>query len=238
MAVREVFELPRLWARIDALDGRIGGQTQLGLYAVTRTLLDENARRLLAGGGLPAAAIAAAATRHKAAIAALADGLEGVLPPAHKEGLRQATQQLADSRVPADLARDVARLQVLAHAPAIADIAAETGADALDAARIFLEIGQRLHIDDLAARGAAIASADRYDRLAIAKALDRLAQARSSFTRDAIRAGGSEAWIARQGERLARAERTVAETAGPGALSLARLAVAAATLGDVAAGRP
>jgi glutamate dehydrogenase len=119
----------------------------------------------------------------------------------------------------------------------MAEIAQERGADVLKAARIFLEIGERLHIDDLAARGAAIATADRYDRLAIAKALGQLQAAHAIFTRGAILAGGSDVWSAAQGERLGRVERILAEAAAPGSLSLSRLAVAAGTLTELATGR-
>jgi glutamate dehydrogenase len=236
MAVREVLDLPRLWQRIDALDGRIGGAAQLGLYEATRNLLADKTLWLIASGAAKVD-LAATVASHKAALATLQDGLESVLPPARKESLRLAAARLADSGVPGDLALDMARLEVLAQAPAIAEIAEETGAGVRETARISLEIGQRLKIDELAARGAAIATADRYDRLAIAKALGQLAAAQAVFTREAIRAGGSEAWYAAQGERLGRVERILAEVAGPGTLSLSRLAVAAATLGDLAVGR-
>ena len=236
MAVREVFDLPRLWQRIDALDGRIGGEVQLSLYAATGELLNGQTRWLLASGAA-SADLAPVIARHRAGLAALKDGLESVLPPARQESLRQAAGRLTDSGIPGDLALDLARLTVLEQVPAIAEIARETGADVQGAARIFLEIGQRLGIGDLAGRGAAIAAPDRYDRLAIAKALGQLAAAHAAFTREAIRTGGSEAWSAAQGERLARVERILGEAVGHGTLTLSRLAVAAATLGDLAARR-
>jgi glutamate dehydrogenase len=236
MAVREIFDLPRLWEHIDALDGRISGAAQLSLYETTRDLLEHNTRWLLSNSAATAD-LAAVTARHKAALAALQDGLESVLPPARKEGLRQAAERLAESGVPTNLARDIARLAVMRQAPAVAEIAQETGADVLKAGRVLLEIGERLHIDDLAGRGAAVATADRYDRLAITKVLGQLEAAHAAFTRDAILAGGSDAWSVAQGERLQRVERILVEAAGPGSLSLSRLAVAAGTLTDLAVGR-
>jgi glutamate dehydrogenase len=173
--------------------------------------------------------------RHRAGLAALTGGLESVLPPARQESLRQAAERLGDSGVPADLALDIARLAVLAQAPAIAEIAQETGADMRQAARIFLEIGARLRIDELAGRGAAIVTADRYDRLAIAKALAQLEAAHAAFTREAIRAGGSEMWLAGRGDRLTQAQRLFTDAAGEGAITVSRLSVAAGALRELAA---
>jgi glutamate dehydrogenase len=232
MAVREVFELPRMWQRIDALDGGIGGEVQLGLYEATRELLIGQARWFLSNCGT-AADLAAVVARHRAGLAALRDGLERVLPPERRESLRQAARRLADSGVPGDLALDVARLGVLAEAPAITEIAQDTGVAVAEAARIFLEIGAHLRIDELAGHGAAIAAADRYDRLAVTQALGQFAAAKAAFTRDAVRAGGSAAWLAGHGDRLIRAQRMLSDAAGDGSMTLSRLLVAAAALREV-----
>ena len=103
-----------------------------------------------------------------------------------------------------------------------------------DTARVFFEIGERLGIDDLAEKGAGIATADAYERQAVDRALSQLAEAQVSFTRAAHRAGGSEAWLAAQGDRLARVQRTLAEVGGE-TLTLARLMVAVGALNDLAA---
>jgi glutamate dehydrogenase len=237
MAVLEVFGMPRLWQRIDALDGRIGGEVQLRLYEATRDLVVDETRWFVSNGAATAD-LAAAIARHRTGLAAVAEELESALPPARKEDVRQATERLSNSGVPVDLALDIARLAVLAQAPAITEIAQQTRVAVAKAARIFLEIGTRLRIDDLAARGAAIAASDRYDRLAVSQALGQLATAHAAFTREAVRAGGSEAWLVAQGECLGRVERIVAEAAGPGTLTVSRLTVAAGTLSDLAAGRP
>jgi glutamate dehydrogenase len=234
MAVREVFDLPRLWQRIDGLDGRIGGAAQLGLYEATCDLLNDSTRWLLTSG-TATADLASATVRHRAALAALEDGLDTVLPAARQERLRQAAERLGHGGVPCDIARDIARLAVLRQAPAIAEIARETGVGVREAARVFLEIGARLRIDDLTGRAAAIATADRYDRLAVGQALGQLASAQAAFARDAVLAGGCEQWLAGRGDRLARTQRLLSETAGDGAaITVSRLCVAAGALRELA----
>ena len=74
-----------------------------------------------------------------------------------------------------------------------------------DAARTYLAIGEQLRLADLAAKAAAIATPDYYDRLAVAQALSQLDAAQAAFTRDAIRAGGGRrSRLARQARRQAR----------------------------------
>jgi glutamate dehydrogenase len=136
--------------------------------------------------------------------------------------------------VPADLADGIARLKLLAQAPAIIEIALAEGQAVPETARIFFEIGERLRIDDLAGKGATIATADPYDRQAVNRALGQMAAARVSFTRAAIRAGGARIWFADQDYRLVRLQRVLAEAAGEGPLTPSRLMVAAGALNDLA----
>jgi glutamate dehydrogenase len=234
MAAREVFDLPRLWQRIDELDGRVDGEAQLALYTATQELVNAETLWFLRDGA-PGRDLAGTIARHKAGVASLTEALETVLPAARRSALAQAAAGLGRRGVPQDLAADVARLGVLAQAPAVTEIARAAGQAVPAAARVYFDIGARLLIDELIRRGGSVATADPYERQAINRALEQLAAAQVSFTRTAIRAGGSAAWLAGQGERLERAMRTTAGAAGEGALTLSRLVVAAGALNDVAA---
>ena len=52
MAAREVFDLPQLWQRIDALDGRAQGEAQLRLYEVTQDLVNSQTQWFLRDGAV------------------------------------------------------------------------------------------------------------------------------------------------------------------------------------------
>jgi glutamate dehydrogenase len=233
VVVRAVFDLPALWQRIDALDGKVPGEAQLRLYQATRELVNAQTQWFLhARNGK--ADLAATIEMHKAGLAALAGSLEAVLPPRRKADMAQRTSQFAEGGVPADLAEDVARLGVLSEAPAITEIAAASGKPVSETGRVYLEIGEHLHIAELGAAGASIASADKYDRLAIAQALSQIASARASFARAAIKAGSVEAWRAAQGERLSRMQPALDEAAAQGALRLSQLLVVSGQLSELA----
>jgi glutamate dehydrogenase len=235
MAVREVFDLPRLWQRIDGLDGKVAGAAQLDLYEATREVTNRQTRWFLRRG-VAIGDLAATIARHRSGLAALTGALESAIPPRNKSRLEREAARLARSAVPPDLAEDIARLEVLARAPAITEIAYAAGKPVSETAHVFFEIGERLGIDDLARRGAAISTADHYDRLAIAKVLDQLGAAQAAFTHEAMRAGDWQAWSSGRGDRIAQARQTLEETAGESALTLSRLLVAAAALDGLAAG--
>jgi glutamate dehydrogenase len=233
MAVREVFDLPQLWQRIDALDGKLDGHVQLALYAATQDLLNGQTLWFLRDGAA-VRDLAGTVARHKAGLAALAETLESVLPPGRRDNLEREAARLRTDGVPADLAGDIARLNNLAQAPAIAEIAQAAGQAVPEAARVFFQIGERLGIDDLHGRGTAIAAADPYDRLAIAQALGQLAAAQAAFTHEALQCDGSGAWIAARGDRLLRVEQMLADAVRDGALTVSRLVVAVGALSDLA----
>jgi glutamate dehydrogenase len=239
MAVREVFDLPQLWQRIDALDGTVGGDAQLCLYEATHDLVNTQTLWFLRhdkGQDDRPTDLAGLIRPHKVGLAALTRALDNVLSPGRRSQLEQRAARLRADGVPVDLAGDIARLDALAHAPAVTGIARATGRPVPDTARIYFEIGERLRIDNLAARGAAIPTADQYDRLAIAHALAQLGAAHAAFTREAIRVGGTGPWLASLGDPIARVERTLAEAAGNGTLTVSRLTVAAGALDELAAG--
>jgi glutamate dehydrogenase len=236
LAAREVFELPALWQRIDALDGRVKGEAQLGLYQATRDLVNAQTLWFLRNGAA-LSDLAGTIARHRAGLAALRPAVGEVLPASRKARLEGEARRLGESGIPADLAADIAALDVLGLAPPITGIAEETRTSVPQAARAYLAIGEHLRIADLAAKAAAIPTPDYYDRLAVAQALAQLEEAQAAFARQALGADGAgvEAWLAGQGDRLGRVRSTLQEIAGDKTCTVSRLLVAAGQLNDLAA---
>ncbi len=239
LAVREVFDLPRLWRQIDALDGKVKGDVQLELYQATQDLVQQQTRWFLHDGRV-VSDLAGTISRHKAGVAELAASLDVALPPADKARLAEARKRYAGAGVPADVGTEVASLGVLGLAPAITEIAAETAATKLHAARAYLDIGERLRLAALTAKAGAIATSDYYDRLAISQALAQLAGARAALTREALRSGdmsGGSSWSAMQSARLGGVKATLEAIAQEEKLTVSRLLVAAGQLGSLAEAR-
>jgi glutamate dehydrogenase len=232
-----VFDLPTLWQRIDALDGKVQGEAQLRLYEATQQLVSGRTRWFLQHADtlkdLPGTIAA-----HKRGLQALAGALDTVLPPRRKARLDADRHRLAEGGIPHDLATDVARLDVLAQAPAITTIAQAMGKSVPDTARAFLEIGERLRIADLIAKAETIRTSDQYDGLAIVQAGGRLRAAQDAFTRAALAEGGVEAWSAAHRDRLERVQATLDDIGRDGQLTVSRLVVATGQLSELAAAAP
>jgi len=178
--------------------------------------------------------------RHRAGIRALQPALDDILSAPDKALYERDAHRLIDGGVPADLAAEVALIEVLKLAPAITVIAEETGVPAPAAAAAYLTIGENLRARQLSAKAAGIAAPDYYDRLAIAQALTQLADAQARLTRQALGAvpSGSraltETWLRQQGERFDRVKRTLEEVADERSLTIARLSVVAGQLAELA----
>jgi glutamate dehydrogenase len=238
MAARAVFGLAELWRRIDALDGKIAGATQLDLYLRVQHVLNRNVawflRHAIAGTNL-----SDMISRHAAGFQLLKAGLASVATRGAARRLEQLASNLAEPGVEQKLASDVAHLIVLADTPAVVDIARVAGRSIPEAAQAFLAIGDRFGIDDLLGRMAHVRVADDYDRLAIAGAEGTLADARHSMTLAVLGASGDggkgmEAWAARQPDRVQSAEQALAAIMAAPELTVSRLTVAATRLADIA----
>jgi len=240
LAAREVFDLARLWERIDALDGKVKGNVQVALYEATRELVNAQTLWFLRDGRA-IDDLAGTIVRHRAGLAALQPALMAVLPDRRRAQLEAQSRRLAAEGIPPDLAADVAALDILAIAPAMDLVAEQTRAPVPDAARTYLAIGERLRLGDLAEKARMIPTPDYYDRVAVAQALSQLDAVQAAFTRDAIATasgGDVDTWLAEQGARLGRVRTTLEELAGEGALTVSRLLVAAGQLNDLAAAAP
>jgi glutamate dehydrogenase len=235
LAVREVFELPALWRRLDALNGTVAGNTQIGLYQRTRELVSAATLFMLRQGG--EGELGATIARHQQTLATLKSVLANVLPGRLAKSLTEQASQLSALGVPADVAAEIAGLDALEHSLAIDAVAHATGSPVREAARVFLLLGDRLRIGELGSKASRIVTPDYYDRLAVAQALNQLGKSQADLARAAIEAGGAaaiEAWLEQQGPRLGRVMATLDAIADEGTLTLSRLLVAAGQLQDAA----
>jgi len=238
MAARGTLGLASLWARIDALDGKLSGEMQLGLYERVRHGLVAAATDFL-HENVAACPLAETIERCEAGCAALAAALDRIAPRDLAERLASESAALTAQGVPEDVARDVVRLSVLVETPAIVATAERGGASLEDTARAYLEIASYLRIDEIVARAQELAPADDYERLAIGGGVASVADAhrrltaaflRSSLTRAADVAG----WLEGRGSLADRARRDLMAIAAAREMSVARLAVASARLAGLA----
>ncbi|MDJ1159767.1 NAD-glutamate dehydrogenase [Chelatococcus sp. SYSU_G07232] len=237
---RDSFGLVDINAAIDALDGRIRGQSQLRLYAELQDLLLHQLVWFIREVDFTRHSLDEVVTRYGEGITAVEAVLDTVLTADAREGLRLREEALVGEGVPGELARKLAHLPALAEAPDIVLAAQVTGRSVADVAATHFAVEDAFRLGALAAAGRDIPVTDHYDRLALDRAVDGLSEAHRKLTAEIVASGGQGAeavgaWAARRGAEVARIRATVDGIAASG-LTLSKLTVAASLLGDLARG--
>jgi glutamate dehydrogenase len=238
VAVDESYRLSRLNDAIDALDNRIDGQLQLGLYASVQDLLHSRVVWYVRNVDF-SAGLEAVISRFGPSIREIADGLDNTLPQDMQTARSKRRQDLSDAGVPVELAGKLADLNVLASAPDIVTVAGRTNRAIGDTAATFFAAETNFRLDSIIAAARSVPANDYFDRLAIDRAVDQIAAAERRLVADMLSNGQSgqqaaEDWLAAHPKAI-RIRRSVEEiaTSGP---TLAKLTVAANLLGDLVKG--
>jgi glutamate dehydrogenase len=238
VAVDESYGLVRLNDAIDALDNKIDGQVQLGLYAAVQDLLLSRmvwyVRNVDFKVGLDAVI-----SRFGPRIREIVAGLDNALPQDLQAARSKRQQDLTGAGVPTDLARELADLDALVSAPDIVTVAERTTRAIGDAATTFFAAEINFHLSPIIAGARSVPANDHFERLAIDRAVDQIAAAERRLAADMLATGQSgqqatEIWLAAHPEAT-RIRRSVEEIAASG-LTLAKLTVAANLLGDLVKG--
>ncbi|MFM9942512.1 MAG: NAD-glutamate dehydrogenase [Hyphomicrobiaceae bacterium] len=237
MAARSVFDLAAIWKDIDALDGRMRGEAQLGLYARVRELAIRTTGYFLRDGAA-VTDLGGTIARHAAGLAELQSSIGDVLPEALARQRTDLAAALMRDGTPEALAERLAVLSALTETPRFVALADLSGRSVTEAARTSLGLGESLRISDLVRRARLMRATDDFDRLAIAGSMAALednlrllalSSLRSGFDRD-----GLSRWASRHKTAIDVAERDLVRIAAPGEISLARLTVAATRIAELA----
>jgi glutamate dehydrogenase len=237
-ATRDVYGLTDLNTAIDALDGTVAGEVQLGLYAEVMTLLRQESLWFLRNADVTRG-LAGLVERHAAGVATLRSLMSSALAPTLVEGVARMAADLTGKGVPEAVAQRIAELPVLAYASDIVLVSERAGVSVADGAAAFFGVFTAFDLWPVIAQSHALALSDRFDRMALDRALANLLRAQRDLTADVLKADGGAvahrlaAW---KSQRKAGIERTAASVAEltQGALTVSRLSVAAGLLADLA----
>ncbi|QYO78020.1 NAD-glutamate dehydrogenase [Devosia salina] len=230
-AVRDAYGLTPLNAEIDALDGAVPGSVQLSLYAQVEALLRQEALWFLRNGSVTGG-LAALVERHRDGVVRLA-AAKGLLPDDQQAALDVRVSGLIAHGVPAELAQRIGELPFLSHASDIVLVAERSGVDVLVAARAYFGVAGLFDLFRIIEAGRAIVLGDRFDRMALDRALANLMRALRDLTSDVLSAGTVSDFIAQRSVAVARTVAAVKELT-EGGITVSRLSVAAGLLTDLA----
>ncbi|MCO5090529.1 NAD-glutamate dehydrogenase [Bosea sp. (in: a-proteobacteria)] len=233
---RDSFDLIALNGEIDALDARIPGKIQLGLYAAAQELVTNRMGWFLRRGVARPGTIEQTIARYARGVTELAGELGALLPEAASQARLARIAVLTSEGVPEALAARIASLPALAESTDIVDIAERAKRRIGDVARIHFGIDALFGLSGLKAAAAAVPATDDYERLARERAIETLDDAHSALTQEVSTSakgqGTLESWLTERGEDAERTRATVAAIAGSG-LTLPKLMVAAGMLADL-----
>jgi glutamate dehydrogenase len=179
--------------------------------------------------------------RHAQGLAEVKSLLPGLLTPRLEAGLAARSRALEAEGVSPVLASRFAELASLAFAPDIMLVAERLSRPLPDVAASFFGVLDLFGLGTLADDGHRIVLTDRFDRLALDRALANLLRAQRDICADVLSftpgpmPGNLNAWRNSRLESVARASDAVARLA-TGEITVSRLSVAAGLLSDLARG--
>jgi len=235
---RDGFDLDRLWAETDALDGKIGGEIQNRLYSDIGQIYTVLTRLLLKTTMVKAEIGETVARLHQAS-KKLRPLLSGRIPADFAAEIDGRRADYLAAGVPEALAAEIATLGTFALVPDVMQIAENTGEPLSRAAETYFEVSQTFRVSRLLVSGSRIVTGDHYENLALARSLDRIATARRDIVIAALNAHRQDkqpiaAWHASDRIRINRIAEELAGLSEGGEVNLARITVAAGLLADLA----
>jgi glutamate dehydrogenase len=235
-AVRDSYRMTDLNGEIDALDARVSGKVQLSLYAAVQALLLDRIIWFLRNVPLKKG-LAGIVSHYRAGIEETEEKLDAVLSADARESFESRAAELVSNHVPEALARKIARLPLLAAATDVILIADQAKSPVEDAVESYFAAREFLRLDSLVKAAREIDAHDRFDRLALDRALDQIAASERRLAATMLASGkkGKEAlaaWIEPRRGEVERIRARIQEIAGSN-FTLSKLTVAASLVGDL-----
>ncbi len=240
--VTRVFDLPALWAEIDALDNVVSTDVADSMVLETRRLLDRAARWFLTNRPQPLAPLAEI-NRFSRVLGKLVPKIGDLLRGREAESVQKHVDELIEAKVPEGLAR---RVSLLLHTFGLLDVTdvaelaeQQIGVDAThspaETAELYYALSDHLDVDKMLTEISALERGNRWHALARLSLRDDVYGSLRAITLDALRHSdpGSSAdakiaqWEKTNSSRLQRARVALDEIHKSGRLDLATLSVAA-----------
>jgi glutamate dehydrogenase len=189
---REVFEMRKLWAAIEDLDGQVEAQVQLAMLIDARKLVERATRRLVRTNPVRID-IAATIAQFEPGAQLLADGLPELLEGVDSETFECCVAELTASGVPDELATRVASFPSLLAVFDVVEGALATERELEVVVAVHFGFGSRLELNWLRDRIIELPRSNRWQVLAREALRDDLYRLHSALTQEVLETGGPDA---------------------------------------------
>jgi glutamate dehydrogenase len=236
-AAMAVYDVHQIYTGIDALDGKIDGQTQLRLYRKVQNLLRTQTAWFLRHG-LSEESLEPEITRYRGGVEYLAMHLAEALPTAAQPPFEDEARRLEGEEIPSGLAWRLAALGPLSQALDVVRVSNAASVPVPAAARTIFAIRETFHLDELTAASDALSAGDYFDRLAVNSSLASVASAQRGLAKSvfehAAAKGDFEVWRKHHEGPVSRVAASLAGMIEGRGFTLAKLTVGTAQLRDLA----
>src|SRR5262249_327595 len=236
-AVRDSFRLTTLNTSIEALDNKVSGTVQLGLFAAVQNLLLDRIVWFLRNVDMRQG-LAGIVDHYRVKIATLSGRLDQYLPAEAQRVRDAAALKMTSQGVPESVARNIANLPLLGSTADIVLIADRTQQPFSLVAPVFFAAEAYFQLARIVAAARDIKLVDYFDRLAVDRGLDSMGDALRRLVAEMTAVGGSgaeavAAFVRQKGNDVDRVRDAMHQMVASG-LTLSKLTVAASMLGDLA----
>ncbi len=229
IAARDIFDARTLWDEIDKLDGHLPLRVQMDMTGDVASLLDRGTRWLLRHRR-DLELEETVETFHEA-IRGLGDGIEEFLPARTRDYLRRRTQTLWKQGVARRFAARIAALPVLPAGFDIVQVSRAADVTVEQVARVYFLLGERFAFDRLRRVCRRLKVTDRWQRQAVADAVEELQTQQARLTLAIVEQGDNKprqaisAWIEANPASVARFDRMITAAEGRAKIGLTQLTV-------------
>jgi glutamate dehydrogenase len=209
IASRDAFALRELWGDVEALDGKVDAELQARLFANVNAFIEHSSRWFLQHVAQPMD-LASLMQRYKDDIATLEEAGESLMTDTLRKAYEKDTASMVNNGVPELIARRIAKLELLASACDIIDIAQASKLPVVETGKLYFEIGAQLKLGWLRRSAHELTAENYWQQLAIKSLVQELYQAQRRLTLEIITRHGKkkgsalEAWDAQVQAALAR----------------------------------
>ena len=237
---REIFDMRKLWAQIEALDTRVAARVQYAMQFQTSRLLRHVTYWLLTHRKTELHVDQAVAEFRKGVRTLEAD-ISHILSGSERERFDRTKQECIAAGVPGELAGRIASLPAHNSALDIVELASSHSAAVIETARIYFDLGTRIGLDWLQEQVEQLPVEGPWQAVARAGLRDGALRIHRGLTERILTAktSGSEqarvtAWLETAGEDLAHWQRMLTDMRAAGASDFATLSVGIAALRKLA----
>lgn len=218
--VWEVFELPALWAAVEATDNRVPTAAQTAVYLKARRLMDRAVRWLIQNRRSPLD-VPGEIAKLKPGVSALAPRMKEMFLGAEREGIAEHEAELVGLGAPQDLAEWGARTLYSFALLDVVEVAAATGRDLDEVAGVYFVLSERFRVDELLTKISQLPRDDRWQTLARMALRYDLYAALAALTGEVLAASPSGTaqdrvtqWEQRNAATIAQARKSISELEG------------------------